>query len=176
MTPDPTPDPLWRAVLERDASFEGALVYAVKTTGIYCRPTCPSRRPTRAHVELFQTVREAEEAGFRPCRRCHPDTAPAPEPMAQKVLAACREIERAEGRPTLAELGRAVAASPHHLQRSFRRLLGVTPRQYADARRIVRLKRGLRRGRGVARALYSAGYGSTSRLYESAPAALGQAR
>jgi AraC family transcriptional regulator of adaptative response/methylated-DNA-[protein]-cysteine methyltransferase len=173
MTEGPDPDPLWRAVVERDASFEGALVYAVKTTGVYCRPTCPSRRPKRTNTLLFPSGGEARAAGFRPCRRCQPDAAPAPDPMARKVLAACREIERSEGRPTLAELGRAVDASPHHLQRSFQRLLGVTPRQYADARRVARLKRGLRAGRGVARALYSAGYGSTSRLYESAPAALG---
>lgn len=167
------PERLWRAVLERDASLDGAFVYAVESTRIYCRPSCPSRRPARTRVRFLPSPLQAEARGFRPCRRCRPDAAETGDPARTRVLGAVRAIEAAETPPTLAELGRAVGLSPHHLQRSFKRLLGVTPRQYADARRQERLRAGLRSGQAIAGALYAAGYGSGSRLYENARTTLG---
>lgn len=167
-------DARWKAVLERNPAFDGAFVYAVVSTGVYNRPTCPSRRPARERVCFLASPREAEARGYRACRRCRPERGPAGDPTAQAVLAACRAIEAGDGRPpSLAELSQRVGLGPHHLQRSFRRLIGVTPRQYADARRSQRLRARLRDGATVAQAQYGAGYGSSSRLYTSAPAALG---
>ena len=164
---------LWRAVLDRDAGLDGAFVYAVETTGIYCRPTCASRRPRRQNVRFFVTPAAAVTAGFRACRRCKPEGA-ARDPARDAVVAACRHIEASdESIPTLAELGVAVGLSPFHLQRVFKRLVGVSPRQYAAARRADRLKLQLKNGERIAEALYGAGYGSSSRLYESAPDRLG---
>ncbi len=164
----------WKAVLKRDPASNGAFVYAVDSTGIYCRPTCPSRRPKRARVSFFKSPADAEAAGYRACRRCHPSDASRSDPHGAKILEACRYIEALEGRvPTLSEIGSRVGMSPHHLQRSFKRALGVTPRQYADARRVDRLKKRLQEGQGVTPALYDAGYGSSSRLYEKAPRLLG---
>ena len=167
-------DARWQAVLARDPAFDGAFVYAVTSTGIYCRPTCPSRRPARDRVRFLASATEAAAAGYRACRRCHPDRGPAGDPTLRAVVDACRAIEEASGTPpSLAQLARRVGLGPHHLQRSFRRRVGVTPRQYADARRVERLRAGLRDGAGVARAQYAAGYGSSSRLYASAPHTLG---
>ncbi len=167
-------DARWRAVLERNPAFDGAFVYAVTSTGIYSRPTCPSRRPARDRVRFLASATEAAAAGYRACRRCRPERGPAGDPTLRAVVDTCRAIEEASGPPpSLAELGRRVGLGPHHLQRSFRRLVGVTPRQYADARRVERLRLELRGGDGVARAQYAAGYGSSSRLYASAPRTLG---
>jgi AraC family transcriptional regulator of adaptative response/methylated-DNA-[protein]-cysteine methyltransferase len=164
----------WKAVLKRDPAFNGAFVYAVESTGIYCRPACPSRRPKRASVSFFESPAKAEAAGYRACRRCHPADTSRPDPHGAKILAACRYIEARQDRvPTLSEIGSRVGLSPHHLQRSFKRALGVTPRQYADAQRVSRLKKRLQEGEGVTPALYDAGYGSSSRLYEKAPRQLG---
>jgi AraC family transcriptional regulator of adaptative response/methylated-DNA-[protein]-cysteine methyltransferase len=167
-------DACWKAVMERDPAFNGAFVYAVGSTGIYCRPICPSRRPKRSAVSFFGSPAEAEAAGYRACRRCHPEDASRSNLHGAKILAACRYIEAREDRiPTLSEIGAQVGLSPHHLQRSFKRALGVTPRQYADAQRVERLKKQLQKGEGVTPALYDAGYGSSSRLYEKAPRQLG---
>lgn len=170
-------EPLWQAVAERRRAADGAFVYAVKTTGIYCRPSCPSRRPQPDRVEFFLLPEAAERAGYRPCRRCRPDAVPPADPVVERVRAACRTIDEAlaaEGQmPTLETLGERVGASPYHLQRSFKRLLGISPREYADARRLGRVKSMLREGNGVADALYGAGYGSASRLYERADTQLG---
>jgi AraC family transcriptional regulator of adaptative response/methylated-DNA-[protein]-cysteine methyltransferase len=164
----------WKAILKRDPASNGAFVYAVRSTGIYCRPTCPSRRPKRAGVSFFESPPDAEAAGYRACRRCHPADASRPDPHGAKILEACRYIDGCEDRvPTLSEIGARVGMSPHHLQRSFKRALGVTPRRYADARRVDRLKKRLQEGQGVTPALYDAGYGSSSRLYEKAPRQLG---
>lgn len=165
---------LWSAVLERNRAFDGRFVYAVRSTGVYCRPTCPSRRPLVRHVRFFDSSRAAERAGFRACRRCRPRDAEAPNATECKVLAACRFLETHAGRiPTLAELGTEVGISPSHLQRVFRRMVGVSPRQYADALRVERLKKELRGGEAIAGALYQSGYGSSSRLYERTGAQLG---
>lgn len=172
----PSPDDmLWQAVLDRDAARDGTFVYAVRSTGVFCRPSCPSRRARRAQVRFFATAAEATAAGFRPCKRCRPQLAAGEaDARLRTVGRVCRAIEdRDEGRPTLAALGAEVAVSPHHLQRVFKATTGVSPMQYAEAVRLGRLKRSLREGEPVAEALYGAGYGSSSRLYEKAPGHLG---
>jgi AraC family transcriptional regulator of adaptative response/methylated-DNA-[protein]-cysteine methyltransferase len=131
----------WQSLCVRDRSLADSFVYAVTTTGIYCRPNCPSRRPRRRHVRFFDSAREAEAAGFRACKRCRPGTAWTGDAVPSKVLEACRYIQGCkEGPPKLAEIGAHVGLSPFHLQRVFKRVLGLTPRQYASALRIERLK------------------------------------
>lgn len=165
---------LWRAVLERDRRFDGQFVFAVRTTGVYCRPSCPARRPRREHVLFFTRPEEAERAGFRPCRRCHPHQARPPEPNLELVERVCRALEGWEGElPTLRELAQQFAVSPFHLYRTFKRITGVTPRQYADARRQERFRHELRNGGSVTGALFGAGYGTSSSLYEGVAMALG---
>lgn len=167
-------DARYAAVVANDRSADGRFVVAVKTTGIYCRPVCPSRTPKRRNVEFFSVPEEARAAGYRACRRCHPDDAAPRDPRLDPVRAACRVIERAEdAAPTLEELGAAAGLSPYHLQRTFKAVMGVSPRQYWDARRLGRLKHNLRAGEDVTSALYGAGYGSSSRLYEKAKGQLG---
>ncbi|HJZ49262.1 MAG TPA: bifunctional DNA-binding transcriptional regulator/O6-methylguanine-DNA methyltransferase Ada [Roseiflexaceae bacterium] len=170
----------WQAVLGREKTFDGAFVYAVRSTGIFCRPTCPSRRPRREQVIFFGQPAAAEQAGFRACQRCRPAAADsAREPIgaddARTVMVrrACQIIEEADEAPTLSELGERMGLSPYHLQRTFKRVMGITPHQYADAHRIDRLKARLKKGDNVTTALYEAGYGSSSRLYEQAPERLG---
>ena len=171
----------WRAVLARDARWDGRFVYAVRSTGIYCRPSCPSRRPARAQVVFFAEPDRAQADGFRACRRCHPQHAGHNLPgsrengaSAEWIRHICRQIEAHLDEPTtLAALAAQVGESPHRLHRAFRRIMGVTPRQYADARRISLVKKRLREGQDVTTALYEAGYGSSSRLYERSNAQLG---
>ena len=167
-------DDRYRVVVARDKSFDGAFIVAVRTTGVYCRPYCPSRTPKRENVTFYQTPEQARSAGYRACRRCKPDGSAAPDPRLDAVRAACRAIESAEDEcPSLETLGTAAGLSPFHLQRSFKAVMGISPRQYWDARRLGKLKRNLKSGEGVAMALYGAGYGSSSRLYEKAGAQLG---
>lgn len=168
----------WRAVQDRTRTADGAFVYAVRTTQIYCRPSCPSRKPLRGNVEFFPLPEAAEQAGYRACRRCRPRDVPAGDPAVERVRRACGVIETAleeddTGVPALGNLAERVGISPFHLQRLFKRHLGISPREYADARRLQRVKRMLRRGDGVAGALYEAGYGSASRLYERADSQFG---
>ena len=161
----------WQATQQRDATFDGAFVYAVRSTGIYCRPTCPSRKPQREQVEFFGACDEAEAAGFRPCRRCHPRQM-APDIAA--VETACRFIaEHLDDSITLATLGAACGISPYHLQRTFKRVTGLTPKEYIAERRMAKLKEHLRDGSDVTTAMYDAGYGSSSRLYERGTGRLG---
>jgi AraC family transcriptional regulator, regulatory protein of adaptative response / methylated-DNA-[protein]-cysteine methyltransferase len=168
-------DERWQSVLDRDSGQDGAFVFAVRSTGIYCRPSCPARRPRRAQVRFFAHPDEAEAAGFRACRRCHPRS-PANDPRPAWVGRICRLIEQhlddAET-PTLDRLSAAAGVGPHHLQRTFKRLLGLSPREWADARRLERLKAHLKSGRGVTDAGFEAGYGSMGRLYERASGPLG---
>ncbi len=169
-----TDDARYRAVETRDKAADGRFILAVKTTGVYCRPICPSRTPKRPNALFYQRPEEARAAGFRACRRCDPDASAPRDARLDAVRAACRLIESAEdAAPTLEELGAAAGLSPFHLQRTFKTVMGITPRQYWDARRVGRLKANLKAGEGVASALYGAGYGSSSRLYEKAGAQLG---
>jgi AraC family transcriptional regulator of adaptative response/methylated-DNA-[protein]-cysteine methyltransferase len=166
-----TDEARWDAFLTRDATFDGRFVVAVRSTGVYCRPSCPARRPLRRNVVFYPAGDAAEREGYRPCRRCRPEDA---LPQARAVADACRYIETHIDRTvTLGELGDAVGLSPHHLQRTFKRVVGVSPRAYADAIRLGAVKDGLRERDDVTTALYDAGYGSSSRLYERAPAQLG---
>jgi len=170
-------------VQSRDRGADGEFVYAVRSTGVYCRPSCPSRKPRREQVVFFPLPEAAEQRGFRACRRCRPRTVRAQDPSTQAVARICREIESrifsnadagsGENRLTLAALSSTAGISPHQLERAFRRVMGITPRQYADAQRMRHLKSSLRKGDDVTTALYDAGYGSSSRLYERAPSHLG---
>jgi AraC family transcriptional regulator of adaptative response/methylated-DNA-[protein]-cysteine methyltransferase len=163
----------WKAVLDRDRRFDGAFVFGVRTTGIYCRPSCPARRPRRGNVAFFRGADDAERAGFRHCRRCRPRPGEA-APHDALVRRICRYIDARIDEPVrLADLGAAASMSPHHLLRTFKRVLGITPRQYADARRLGALKSRLKEGWPVTHAIYEAGYGSSSRLYEKADEKLG---
>jgi AraC family transcriptional regulator of adaptative response/methylated-DNA-[protein]-cysteine methyltransferase len=173
-TQSPAPDARWAAVAGRDSRADGVFVYAVRSTGIYCRPSCPSRRPHPDRVEYFASPADAAGAGFRPCRRCNPDGT-TPGPTARKVAAAVALLDRAEaGRePTLGALATRVGCSPSYLQRAFVQVLGVSPREYAAGRRLDRFKAGLRGGRTILDATFDAGFGSSSRVYEQAPRALG---
>lgn len=167
-------DGRWATVVARDARADGRFVFAVRSTGIYCRPSCPSRRPRRARVVFFSGPEEAEQAGFRACRRCRPRSSGSADRARALIERVCRLIESNLEEPlTLARLGAEVGMSPHHLQRTFKRVMGVSPRQYADARRMAGLKTRLREGQDISGALYEAGYGSSSRLYERAPTKLG---
>ncbi|MBI1181263.1 MAG: bifunctional DNA-binding transcriptional regulator/O6-methylguanine-DNA methyltransferase Ada [Alphaproteobacteria bacterium] len=160
----------WRAVAARDRSADGAFVYAVETTGVYCRPGCASRRPRPENVRYFAGAAEAEAAGFRACRRCRPDGA---EPAAAAVTAACRTLEAAEEMPALAALAESAGLSLSRFQRLFRERAGVTPRAYFAACRDGRARTALASGAGVTAALHEAGFGSSGRFYEAAPAMLG---
>ncbi len=164
---------LWQAVVTRDAGADGRFVFAVRSTGIYCRPSCPARRPRRSRVVFFHRPEDAERAGFRPCRRCRPHDA-APDPRVALVQQACRYIEENLNTPAhLTAIAAHLGQRPHVVRRAFARLLGITPRQYLDACRMDHVKARLRARDAVAHALYEAGYGSSSRLYERAPVRLG---
>lgn len=162
---------MWQSVLARDAAADGKFVYAVHTTGIYCRPSCPSRRPKSDSVEFFAAPAAAERAGYRPCKRCTPHQA---DRQRAAVLAACRHIDAHSGeRLTLQTLGRKVGLSPYHLQRLFKQITGVSPRDYQEARRIAQFKHGVRNGRTITAAMLDSGFGSSSRLYEKSARHLG---
>jgi AraC family transcriptional regulator, regulatory protein of adaptative response / methylated-DNA-[protein]-cysteine methyltransferase len=168
----------WEAIATRDARFDGRFVYGVTSTRIFCRPTCPSRRPRRDRVRVFAAPGDAVAAGFRACRRCRPDTSTAPSATDRAVARARRLIdahvaEGRDGRVTLAALGTACGLSPFHLQRAFRRVVGVSPRAYADERRAERMRAALQRGDTVTTATYDAGYGSSRAAYQGAARRLG---
>ena len=164
------PDQLWTHVLARDFNADGQFVYAVKSTGIFCRPSCPSRRPRRELVEFFDSAAQASDAGYRPCRRCVPT---ARNPQRDKVEAACRYIDNLDARVSLPAVARHVGLSPFHFQRVFKKILGISPRQYQQARRAGKFKSALKNETRITDAIYEAGYGSSSRAYESIPAQLG---
>jgi len=163
----------WAAVLARNRDADGLFVYAVHSTGVYCRPSCPSRRPRRERVSFFDATAEARRAGFRACRRCRPDATDAADPWVDKIRRACVYLANVDGHPSLATLAARLGGSPYHLQRNFKRLVGVTPREYAEAVRFRKVKRRLRAGEDVTGAMLEAGYGSSSRFYERAVPKLG---
>jgi AraC family transcriptional regulator, regulatory protein of adaptative response / methylated-DNA-[protein]-cysteine methyltransferase len=162
----------WAAVLTRNSASDGAFVYGVASTGVYCRPSCPSRRPGRSQVSFFDSPAEAEAAGFRACRRCDPQH---PETASVRQVQFAREYidQHPDETVTLERLSRVASMSPYHLQRTFKRLIGVSPKAYASARRMELMKSRLKQGDTVSRATYEAGYGSGSRVYEHARNGLG---
>ena len=180
-------DARWSAVQTRDKRADGNFFYAVRSTGIYCKPSCPSRRPRREQVSFFLLPAAAEQNGFRACKRCRPQLARVQDPRTNAVARVCREIDRqvqnagglghsadrSDFHLTLPALGKVAGLGSHQLERAFRSVMGISPRQYADARRMQWLKSKLKKGDDVTTALYDAGFGSSSRLYERAPGHLG---
>lgn len=165
---------LWNAVLSRDASQDGTFVFAVRSTGIYCRPSCPARRPRKEQVSFFQIPEAAEQAGFRACRRCHPRRALTADPQIELVRRICHAIDEHNEEPvTLKTLSTETGVSAHHLQRTFKDVMGITPRQYAETRRLQQFKSRIKGGASVTEAMYDAGYGSSRSLYEKSSARLG---
>jgi AraC family transcriptional regulator, regulatory protein of adaptative response / methylated-DNA-[protein]-cysteine methyltransferase len=175
LTPGPIngPDPRWAAVLARDPHADGTFYYAVRTTGVYCRPSCASRRARPEHVLFFGTRAAAEQSGFRACLRCKPDQPPLAAQRAEKVAAACRQIEAAERPPNLAELARAAKLSPFHFHRLFRAITGLTPKAYAAAHRAKRVRTELQRSATVTAAIFDAGFESGGQFYASSTRLLG---
>lgn len=171
-----TDDAMWDAVCARDRAADGRFVTAVATTRIYCRPSCTARHPLRKNVRFYPLPAAAEAAGFRPCKRCHPRDAAPQEPRAALVQAVCDWIETHLDDMqalSLEAIGVGVGYTPSHLQKTFKAVLGITPRDYADARRTQAFKAGLRQTERVTDAIYDAGYTSTSRVYERADDAIG---
>lgn len=167
-------DVCWRAVLARDARFDDTFVYGVSSTHVYCKPSCASRKARRERVSFFASCDEAEAGGYRACRRCRPRAVGSIDPRVSLVLRICHLVETwDDGAPSLEELGRELSVSPHHLQRTFKAITGITPRQYAAAHRLQQFKAKMREGEAVSGAMYEAGYGSSSRLYEKASEQLG---
>jgi AraC family transcriptional regulator of adaptative response/methylated-DNA-[protein]-cysteine methyltransferase len=166
-------DPRWLAVTARDQSSDGQFYYSVKTTGVYCRPSCAARLARPENVRFHASCAEAEAAGFRPCKRCRPDQFSTLQLQAAKVEAACRLIESAEEMPDLATLAAAVELSPFHFHRVFKSITGVTPKAYAREQRDQRVRAELGRGASVTAALYDAGFNSSAPFYQGAAASLG---
>jgi AraC family transcriptional regulator, regulatory protein of adaptative response / methylated-DNA-[protein]-cysteine methyltransferase len=168
-----TADARYRAVVARDRAADGSFVYAVSSTGIYCRPSCPSRKPRRERMAFFSSAEVAERAGYRPCRRCRP-AVPRPATLVERALRTwSRMAARQDARVTLGALAAAVGSSPSHLQRTFTQVLGISPRELSDARRLDALRRALKEKRSVTEAIYEAGFGSSSRVYERSSKTLG---
>jgi len=163
----------WDAVLARDSALDGEFFFAVTSTGVYCRPSCPAKRPRRENVAFFRRPEDAEKAGFRACLRCRPRSA-SRNPQTDAAKSICRYIEHHLDEPvTLDRLGSVFGMSPFHLQRTFKKAVGITPRAYADSCRMKLLKQNLQTGKSVTHALYDAGYSSSSRLYERTASQLG---
>lgn len=163
----------WDAVRRRDGSADGAFYYAVRTTGVYCRPSCAARLPRPENVAFFQTTADAERAGFRPCRRCRPHEPSLAQRHAAVIRDACRQLEEAEETPALDALARAAGMSPYHFHRVFKALSGTTPKRYADACRARRLRGELATRDTVTEAIYGAGFNSNGRFYAASSDLLG---
>ncbi|AYC31546.1 bifunctional DNA-binding transcriptional regulator/O6-methylguanine-DNA methyltransferase Ada [Pseudomonas cavernae] len=166
-------DPRWAAVLARDPAADGQFVYAVKTTGVYCRPSSPSRRPRPENVEFFASAAQAEAAGYRPSKRAAADQVSVAAQHAALVAAACRQIETADDLPGLRQLATSAGLSPHHFHRVFKAVTGLTPKAYASAHRARQVRERLGHAGSVTEALYDAGFNSNSRFYEAADRLLG---
>lgn len=162
----------WQAVRTNDARFDGAFYLGVKTTGIYCRPSCRARTPKRENVAFFPTWSDAERFGLRACLRCKPKSGEAVDPQVEKILKTCELLE-SEDLYSLEDLADEVGLSPYHLQRSFKEIIGVSPKKYSEAKRMERFKAELKEGGDVTAAMYDAGFGSSSRLYEMASESMG---
>ncbi|HEX7390748.1 MAG TPA: bifunctional DNA-binding transcriptional regulator/O6-methylguanine-DNA methyltransferase Ada [Acidiphilium sp.] len=168
-------DARWNAIVQRDAEADGRFYYAVRTTGVYCRPSCAARLPRRENVSFHATREDAERAGFRPCKRCRPDEAGRADRYAAVIAGACRRIETAEEPPVLAELADAAGLSRYHFHRVFKQITGVTPKAYATAHRAKRVRAELGQSDTVTHAIYDAGYNSSGRFYEGSAKILGMA-
>lgn len=166
-------DPRWAAVLARDPGADGTFFYSVKTTGVYCRPSCAARQARPENVAFHPTREAAEQAGFRPCKRCKPGQPSLAEEHARTVARLCREIDAAEHPPTLEALAIRAGLSPYHLHRVFKAVTGVTPRGYAAAKRAGRVREALDRSGSVTEAIYDAGYSSNGRFYAETNRVLG---
>lgn len=169
-----TLDPRWQQVIARDARADGTFVYAVRSTGVYCRPSCPSRRANPGNVSFYDNPDQAEAAGFRPCLRCHPKGQSPAQANAHLIAEACRLITASDQMPRLDDLAARIGLSPWHFHRQFRAVTGLTPRQWASAQRAARLREGLESdATRVTDAIYDAGFNAPSRFYEQAGARLG---
>jgi len=166
-------DDKWRVLVERDNRADGAFFYGVLTTGIYCRPNCSSRLPNRKNVRFFNTLKEAEIAGFRPCKRCHPRNKDVENHKTIAVLKACRIMDEADTPSNLEEIAQKVGFSPYYFHRVFKKIVGVTPKQYAMEIRLKKTRAGLKSGDSVTHAIYNSGFESSSRFYEKSNKTLG---
>jgi AraC family transcriptional regulator, regulatory protein of adaptative response / methylated-DNA-[protein]-cysteine methyltransferase len=167
------PEEMWEAVRRRDPAYDGVFYVAVKTTGVYCRPSCKSRPPKRENVAFYPSFEAAERAGFRACKRCRPVRLGAPDPQVEAVKRACEKIASAEEAPPLADLAVEAGLSPFHFHRVFKKVTGVTPKAYAAEMRARRAAENLKTAATVTEAIYDAGFNSSSRFYETATARLG---
>lgn len=166
-------DPRWIATIKRDSSADGQFFYSVKTTGIYCKPSCASRPPRPENVRFYSTRKEAEQAGFRPCKRCCPDQPPLVEKKIDTIVKACRFIESSEALPNLAELAAYAGLSTYYFHRIFKSVTGITPKAYATAHRNKRIRKQFKCSDTVTNAIFNAGYNSCSRFYEKTGQVLG---
>jgi AraC family transcriptional regulator of adaptative response/methylated-DNA-[protein]-cysteine methyltransferase len=166
-------DPRWARVMARDRTADGQFWYAVATTGVYCRPSCPSRTANPKNVTLYDTLAQAQVSGFRACKRCNPDGASLDAENAVRVAQACRLIEKSETVPSLTELADTVDLSPGYFHRLFKAVTGLTPKAYAKARQAERVRERLARGQSVTAAIYDAGFNSSGRFYADANDMLG---
>lgn len=168
-------DDRWAAVMSRNAAADGDFVYSVRTTGVYCRPSCGARLARPENVQFHESSSAARVAGFRPCKRCHPDQVAPAHPHAATIAAVCRLIEQSDPLPSLIQMAAQAELSPYHFHRVYKALTGVTPRGYAQSQRERRVRAGLGRGEQVTEALYNAGFSSPSRFYANAGKSLGMA-
>ncbi len=168
-----TDDAKWSALLQRDMQSNGAFFYGVVTTGVYCRPVCSSRVPNRKNVRFFNTSEEAEEAGFRPCKRCHPNDSNKQDLQTLAVVKACRIIENADGPLYAGKIAGTVGFSTYYFHRIFKKIVGVTLKQYAMEIRLKKTRACLQKGQSVTEAIYNSGFESSSRFYEKSTAVLG---
>lgn len=166
-------DPRWARIIARDRTADGLFWYSVVTTGVYCRPSCPSRTANPKNVQLHDTLSAAKATGFRPCKRCNPNELSTVGMNMAVVVRACRLIEQSQEEPSLGNLAEAVGRSPSHFHRLFKAVTGLTPKVYAAAQRAAKVREGLRSGSNVTAAIYDAGFNSSGRFYEKSTKILG---
>jgi AraC family transcriptional regulator of adaptative response/methylated-DNA-[protein]-cysteine methyltransferase len=173
MPPEMADDPRWARIVARDKTADGCFWYSVATTGIYCRPSCPSRTANPRNVQLHDTLAAAKATGVRPCKRCNPDGISIEGENAAIIAQACRLIEESEEEPSLNDLAKAVGRSPSYFHRMFKAITGLTPKDYAVAHRAAKVRQGLDSGNSVTEAMYDAGFNSSGRFYEKSTGLLG---